>query len=81
MDEDLLRRVMARAHQGDVDAQVLLRELVQGEQEQMVELPMLFKIVDGVIEPPDPPEDETGVREPRSPRPQAPSTFAVPPND
>jgi hypothetical protein len=65
MDEELVRRVMARAHRGDVDAQALLRELVQGEPQQ--KLPELSEIAN----PPDEP-GEGGVRESRRPLPKCP---------
>jgi hypothetical protein len=51
------------------------------EPHELVSLPPVIEIVDGavkLIEPPDRPEDETGVREPRTPRPQAPSASALP---
>jgi hypothetical protein len=57
------------------------------EQQELVSLTGVLEIVDaehGIvkwIEPPDRPEDETGVREPRTPRPQAPSASALPSTD
>jgi hypothetical protein len=63
---------MAQAHRGDVDAQALLRELLQADEPKQ-KLPVIR--FDGLLEIVDPPDDqgEGGVREPRRPRPKGPS--------
>lgn len=63
MDEQMLRRVMARAHRGDVGAQALLRELVEADEPKR-KLPVIR--FDGLLEIVDPPDEqgEGGVREP-----------------
>ena len=72
MDEQMLRRVMARAHRGDVGAQALLRELVEADEPKR-KLPVIR--FDGLLEIVDPPDEqgEGGVREPRRPLPKGPS--------